>query len=46
MTADIIWTPLAREDLLDIYLAVAQDRPIAAERLFDRVEERIGSLAL
>jgi toxin ParE1/3/4 len=33
-------TSRARADLLDIWLAIATDNPAAADRLFDRLEER------
>src|SRR3546814_3988800 len=37
-------TVRAREDLLDIWLHIAQDDPAAADRVFDRIEARIEVL--
>jgi toxin ParE1/3/4 len=45
MVAGIVWTPLAREDLIELYQIVASDRPLAAESLYDRIEKRIDLLA-
>lgn len=38
MPNSLVWTRLARADLLDIYAVIAQDHPAAAERIFDRLE--------
>ena len=38
-------TPLAAQDLEDIWFYVAQDDPAAADRLLDTFEEKIGLLA-
>jgi toxin ParE1/3/4 len=34
----------ARADLLDIWLEIATDDPAAADRLYDRLERRVGIL--
>ncbi len=34
MKAELIWSPQAREDLLEIYVAIGLDNPDAAERLY------------
>ena len=38
-------TPLAEQDLEDIWAFVAQDNPGAAYRLLDKIEQSIGLLA-
>ncbi len=38
-------TPLAEQDLEDIWFFVAQDNPDAADRLLDKIEESIALLA-
>ena len=38
-------TPLAEQDLEDIWFFVAQDNPDAADRLLDKIEESIGLIA-
>jgi len=42
--AKIIWTNLALDDLRAIYDYVAQDSPKYADRLMDRIIERVGVL--
>ena len=39
VTIEIVWTNLARDDLLAIYVALAVKNPDAAERVFDRTPE-------
>ena len=34
----LLWTPKAREDLLDIYVTIGFDNPSAAERLYTAIE--------
>ena len=34
------WTDKARDDLLDIYIAIGRAQPAAAERYFDRIEAK------
>jgi toxin ParE1/3/4 len=43
--AEVLWTPQAREDLLDIYLTIGLDNPSAAERLFVAIEAKTELLA-
>lgn len=45
VTIEVVWTKLARDDLLGIYLALALKNPDAAERIFDRLEQRAAQLA-
>jgi toxin ParE1/3/4 len=40
MPADLIWTRQARSDLLDIYVRIGLEQPVAAERWFDRIESK------
>ncbi|MBE7202941.1 MAG: type II toxin-antitoxin system RelE/ParE family toxin [Parafilimonas terrae] len=42
---EVVWTNLAREGLLGIYVAIGLENPSAAERTFDRIELRAGLLA-
>lgn len=44
-TARVGRTPLADQDLEDIWFFVAQDNPEAADRLLDRIEESVKLLA-
>jgi toxin ParE1/3/4 len=44
MTAKVLWSPQAREDLLDIYVAIGLDNPSAAERIYTALEERVLQL--
>lgn len=41
MDARLLWTPRAREDLLDIYVPLGLDSPAAAERIYTALEERV-----
>jgi toxin ParE1/3/4 len=36
----LLWTPRAREDLLDIYVTIGLDNPSAAERLYTAIEDQ------
>lgn len=45
MPVDVYWSKLARETLLDIYVAIGLDNPAAAERIYDRIEARARQLA-
>ena len=36
----LLWTPQAREDLLDIYVTIGLDNPSAAERIYTAMEEK------
>lgn len=40
MPIDLIWTPQAREDLIEIYTYIGLDSPSAAERIFDIVQTK------
>ncbi|MGB8842794.1 MAG: type II toxin-antitoxin system RelE/ParE family toxin [Aliidongia sp.] len=44
-SAELIWRPEARQDLLDIYMLVGLDNPQAAERLYDLIEARASQLS-
>lgn len=39
MASEFRWSKQAREDLLQIYLAIGRDNVAAAERVYDRLEE-------
>ena len=41
----VLWTPAAETDLDDIWLAIARDRPDAADHLLDRIAEVGAALA-
>ena len=45
MPVDVVWSRLAREALLNIYVAVGLENPGAAEHLYDRIEARTVRLA-
>jgi toxin ParE1/3/4 len=36
----LVWTPQAREDLLEIYTYIGFDNPSAAERIFDAIQAK------
>jgi toxin ParE1/3/4 len=40
----LLWTPRAREDLLDIYVTIGFDNPSAAERVYTALEEKANLL--
>ena len=40
----LLWTPQAREDLLDIYVTIGMDNPSAAERMYTAMEEKAALL--
>jgi toxin ParE1/3/4 len=40
MPVELIWSPQARNDLLNIYLMIGGEHPAAAERYFDRIETK------
>jgi toxin ParE1/3/4 len=42
---DLVWTPQAREDLIEIYTYIGFDNPSAAERIFDAIQAKIELLA-
>ncbi len=41
----LIISPEAEQDLLDIWLYIAEDSPIYADRFLDRLEEKVFNLA-
>jgi toxin ParE1/3/4 len=45
MKPTLVWTPQAREDLLEIYLTIGIDNATAAERLYSTIEEKVNLLA-
>ena len=45
MPANIVWSKLARQQLLDLYIEIGLHNPDAAERLYDRIENCINRLA-
>lgn len=45
MSVRLTWTLAARQDLLDIYDAIASDQPSAAELMLDRIEASVVLLA-
>lgn len=44
MPVDLEWSHRARADLLDIYVTIGLERPLAAEHWFDRLEARADVL--
>ena len=44
MIAELIWSPQARKDLLDIYIVIGLDNPAAAERLYTAIEAKADAL--
>jgi toxin ParE1/3/4 len=44
MRADLLWNPQAREDLVEIYLAIGIDNLDAAERLYTAMESKVNLL--
>lgn len=45
MPAEIRWSRQARDNLLSIYVYIGLRNAAAAERLFDRLERRVATLA-
>ena len=45
MSVDLVWTPQAREDLIEIYTYIGCDNLSAAERIFDKLRARAELLA-
>lgn len=45
MPTEILWSPQALEDLMDVYVTIGLDNPEAAERVYSAIENRIGLLA-
>jgi toxin ParE1/3/4 len=44
MASELIWSPQARADLTKIYVDIGLEQPLAAERYFDRIEEKANLL--
>jgi len=44
LPVDLVWTPQAREDLIDIYTCIGLDSPSAAERIFHALETKVKLL--
>jgi toxin ParE1/3/4 len=40
MPAELLWSNQARADLLEIYVVIGLEQPAAAERYFDRIEDK------
>lgn len=45
MPVELVWTPQAREDLIEIHSYICLDNPSAAERFFDAIERKARLLA-
>lgn len=45
MPVEVLWSPQARQDLLDIYVYIGVDNADAAERLYDAIEVAVNHLA-
>jgi len=45
LPVDLVWTPRAHEDLIEIYTYIALDNPSAADRIFDAIESKARLLA-
>lgn len=44
MKPSLLWTPRAREDLLDLYVTIGLDNPSAAERVYTAIEAQASLL--
>jgi toxin ParE1/3/4 len=44
MRPRLLWAPQAREDLIEIYIAIGLDNIDAAERFYAAIDEKIGML--
>lgn len=44
MPVELLWTPHARADLIEIYTYIGLDNPSAAERVFDAIQSRAEML--
>ena len=45
MPVEVVWSRLAREELIELYLTIGVVHQAAAERLYDRLEARARQLA-
>jgi toxin ParE1/3/4 len=46
LPVDLVWSPKAREDLIEIYLYIGSESPSAAERIFQALQSKAESLAV
>lgn len=46
MPVNLVWTPQAREDLVEIYTWIAHDNLSAAENIWDAIQTKVESLYL
>ena len=46
LPVDLVWSPQAREDLIEIYLYIGNENLSAAERVFKALQSRTESLAV
>ena len=44
MAVNLIWSPRARADILDIYVQIGREQPQAAERFYDRFQRKASLL--
>jgi toxin ParE1/3/4 len=44
MKPTLLWTPQAREDLLDLYVTIGFEQPAAAERIYTAIESQVEML--
>jgi toxin ParE1/3/4 len=44
MSVELVWSNQARDDLLDIYVMIGLEQPVAAERYLDRIEAKASLL--
>lgn len=44
MPARLIWSPKARADLLKLYVDIGIEKPLAAEKYYNRIESKANSL--
>lgn len=44
MRVELVWSPQAREDMLEIYIAIGADNPDAAETLYTAMESKTSLL--
>ncbi|TPJ28415.1 type II toxin-antitoxin system RelE/ParE family toxin [Mesorhizobium sp. B2-7-2] len=45
MAVKVVWSPAARADLIDIYVAIGSENLRAADRYYDWIEDRALQLA-
>lgn len=45
MPFDLLWTPQARSDLIEIYTYIGLDNPAAAERIFAAIQAKVELLS-